>query len=70
MRISKIGLIALCAIVLSGPALAEDAMWKDGMLFTQEELTSLQGHKAFKSSSVSSRDNAPVRSRRSVNGSR
>lgn len=36
------------SIAVAGPVLAADAMWKDGMMFTQEELTTLEGHKAVK----------------------
>jgi hypothetical protein len=30
------------------PASASETAWKDGMMFTQEDITSLQGHKAVK----------------------
>lgn len=48
MRNVTIGLLVAGSILASGAAMAADAMWKDGMMFTQEELTSLAGHKAVK----------------------
>jgi len=48
MRNLTIGSLALGALLVTTPVLAEDGMWKDGMLFTQEQITSLEGHKVFK----------------------
>jgi hypothetical protein len=54
-RISRFNVspLRLCAIssaiiAFNAPAFAAEPTWKDGMLFTQEDLTSLQGHKAVK----------------------
>ena len=36
------------ALLCAASTLAIAQEWKDGVLFTEEELTSLEGHKAFK----------------------
>lgn len=48
MRNAIIGLFTLGSFVISGTALAAEEMWKDGVLFTGEEIASLEGHKAVK----------------------
>jgi hypothetical protein len=34
--------------LVSGPALAGEETWKDGVMFVQEELAPVEGHTAFK----------------------
>lgn len=41
-------LLSLTVLAFNQPASATDSAWKDGMMFTQEDVTSLQGHKAVK----------------------
>jgi len=48
MRNMIIGLLTFGSVVASGTALAADELWKDGVLFTGNEIASLEGHKAFK----------------------
>ena len=48
MRNAIIGLFTLGSFVISGTVLAAEEMWKDGVLFTGEEIASLEGHKAVK----------------------
>lgn len=48
MRCTIIGLLALGAIAFTGPALAAEETWKDGVMFVQEELAPVEGHTAFK----------------------
>lgn len=48
MRCTMIGLLALGAIAFTGPALAAEETWKDGVMFVQEELAPVEGHTAFK----------------------
>ena len=53
LRRSSVWSLRLCAILgaiftINISAIAAEAVWKDGMMFTQEDLTSLQGHKAVK----------------------
>ena len=48
MRNVMIGLLMLGSVVASGTVLAAEEIWKDGVLFTAEEIASLEGHKAFK----------------------
>ena len=48
MRYTVFGCVAAASVLLSGAAMADAHMWKDGMMFTQEELTTLEGHKAVK----------------------
>lgn len=48
MRSPTIGLFALGAVALAGPAMAAEETWKDGMLFTQQELAPVEGHTAVK----------------------
>jgi hypothetical protein len=43
-----ISLLALGAVAFTGPALAAEETWKDGVLFVQEELAPVEGHTAFK----------------------
>lgn len=42
------GFIALATFALTTPVLAEDPTWKDGVLFAEEEIASLDGHTAYK----------------------
>lgn len=48
MRCTMIGLLALGAVAFTGPALAGEETWKDGVMFVQEELAPVEGHTAFK----------------------
>ena len=48
MRCTMVGLLALGAVAFTGPVLAAEETWKDGVLFVQEEIASVEGHTAFK----------------------
>ena len=48
MRKAIIGILTLGSVALCGSVVSAEEMWKDGMMFTQEELTTLEGHKAVK----------------------
>lgn len=48
MRTNIIGTLAAAICTLAIPALAEEATWKDGVLFAEEQIASLEGHTAFK----------------------
>ena len=45
MRNTMIGILALGTIGLTGPATAQE-VWKDGMMFTQNEIGDFEGHTA------------------------
>lgn len=40
--------IALACVALAGPVLAAEETWKDGVMFVQEELATVEGHTAVK----------------------
>ncbi len=40
--------VALATMALSGSVLAAEETWKDGVLFLEEELAPVEGHKAVK----------------------
>lgn len=40
--------VALAAAAVSGTALAAEETWKDGVMFVQQELAPVEGHKAVK----------------------
>lgn len=48
MRSTMIGLLALGAVAFTGPALAAEETWNDGVMFVQEELAPVTGHAVFK----------------------
>jgi len=48
MRNTMVGVFALAAVAFTGPALAAEETWNDGVLFVQEEIASVEGHTAFK----------------------
>jgi hypothetical protein len=48
MRKLIISGLAAAALGLCGPALAADEQWKDGVLFAENEVASLNGHTAYK----------------------
>lgn len=48
MRFTMIGLLALGAVAFTGPAMAAEETWKDGMIFVQNEISDFQGHTAVK----------------------
>jgi len=48
MRLTILGLFGMAACALSGSVLAVEEKWKDGMLFVDERIASVEGHTAFK----------------------
>lgn len=46
MRKQLTGLLAVATIAVASSTMAADEKWKDGVLFTQEKVASLQGHEA------------------------
>ncbi len=48
MRRMIIGLFTVGAMTLAGSVMAAEETWKDGVLFTQEKIASVEGHTAFK----------------------
>jgi len=42
------GAFAIGAVMFTGPAVAAEETWKDGVMFVQEELTPVEGHGVFK----------------------
>ena len=48
MRRTTFGLLTLGALVLAGSALAGEEKWKDGAMFVEEKIASIEGHTAFK----------------------
>jgi len=42
------GFLAVAAFALAGPAMADEPNWKDGVLFAEERIASLEGHTAYK----------------------
>jgi len=48
MRLTKLGLFGVAGFALSGSVLAAEETWKDGTLFVEEKIASVEGHTAFK----------------------
>ena len=48
MRLTTLGLFSVAAFSLAGSALAMEEKWKDGTLFVEEKIASVEGHTAFK----------------------
>ncbi len=48
MRNVMISLFVLGSIALSGTVLAAEEKWNEGVLFVDEQIASLEGHKAYK----------------------
>jgi hypothetical protein len=48
MRYTIVGFLALGAVAFTGPVLAAEETWKDGVLFVQEEQAPVEGHAVFK----------------------
>ena len=48
MRCTMISLLALGAVAFTGPALAAEETWKDGVMFVEQELAPVEGHTAVK----------------------
>ena len=48
MRLTKLGLFGVAGFALSGSVLAAEEAWKDGTLFVEEKIASVEGHTAFK----------------------
>ncbi len=48
MRSAMIGVLALGAVGLTGPASASEDVWKDGMMFVEDKIGDIQGHTAVK----------------------
>ncbi len=48
MRFTMIGLVALGAVAINGPASADKHLWKDGMMFVEDKIGDFQGHTAVK----------------------
>ena len=47
MRNQLAELLVFATITVSSSTMAADGKWKDGVLFTQEKVASLQGHDAY-----------------------
>jgi len=48
MRRATFGLLTLGAMALACSALAEEEKWKDGVMFVEEKIASVEGHTVFK----------------------
>jgi len=48
MRLTTLGLFGVAGFALSGSVLAAEETWKDGTLFIEEKIASVEGHTAFK----------------------
>ncbi len=48
MRFLMIGLVALGAVAVTGPASADKHLWKDGVMFQEQEFGPVEGHTAVK----------------------
>ncbi len=48
MRYTMIGLVALGAVAFTGAAVAAEETWNDGVMFVEQELAPVEGHKAVK----------------------
>lgn len=48
MRLTTLGLFGVAGFALSGSVLAAEETWKDGTLFVEEKIASVEGHTAFK----------------------
>ena len=48
MRRTIISLFTVGAMAYAGSVMAADEKWKDGVLFVQENIASVEGHTAFK----------------------
>jgi hypothetical protein len=48
MRMMFLGSVTAALLATGAHASSTEAVWKDGMMYTQEEVASLQGHKAVK----------------------
>ena len=48
MRRTIVGLFTVGAMAFAGSAMAAEETWKDGVLFVEEEIASVEGHTAFK----------------------
>ena len=69
MRRVIIGLFIVGAMAFVGSVMAAEETWKDGVLFVEEKIASVEGHTAFTIILVWSRVNAQTKSQPSVNGS-
>jgi hypothetical protein len=43
-----IGLLALGAVAFTGPVIAAEETWNDGVMFVEQELAPVEGHTAVK----------------------
>ena len=48
MRLTTMGLFSVATFALSVSASAMEEKWKDGTLFVEEQIASVEGHTAFK----------------------
>ena len=48
MRRTIIGLFTVGAMAFAGSVMAAEETWKDGVLFVEEKIASVEGHTAFK----------------------